>query len=121
MHTGDPNKQPAITAKTEQIPLLEDVVFDKRLTKQRPARNSPVRPLPILQAQPRPTDLFPEVMVLNSSPGLTDAQSHIEAVKMADSLSRVYSAAVIRKLRDELTLLLDDLDVPVDPDDPARR
>lgn len=121
MSTDDPNKQPAVTAKTEQIPLLEDVVFDKRLTRQRQTKKATAGRLPIIQAQPRPTDLFPEVMVLNSGPGLTDAQSQIEALKMADSLSRVYSAAVIRKLRDELTLLLDDLEAPVDPGGPSRR
>jgi hypothetical protein len=121
MSTEDPQKTPAAKATAEQIPLLEDVVFDKRLVKERQAKQAPAGRLSIKQPQPRPTDLFPEVMVLNSGPGQTDAQSQMEALKMADSLSRVYSAAVIRKLRDELTLLLDDLDAPTDPGGPSRR
>ena len=94
----------------EQIPLLEDVVLEARLMSSRPAKNrhSP-RPV-ITQAKPRSTDLFPEVMVLTGMNPPSDTALQSEAVKMADNLARIYSDEVIRKLRDELTLLLNELE-----------
>ena len=60
-------------------------------------------------SKPITTDLFPEIVILNRNTTRSDPELQAEAVEIADNLARAYSREVIRKLRDELTLLLSDL------------
>jgi hypothetical protein len=89
----------------EQIPLLEDVVFNTQQKSNRAhqGQHSAAR----AKARPRSTDLFPQIMVLNGAFESAKQQADIEQI--ADQLVSTHSAGVIRKLRDELSLLLDDL------------
>jgi hypothetical protein len=92
----------------EQIPLLEDVVFNTQHTQQK-SNKAPRGPYSAERAKalPRSTDLFPQVMVLNGAFDRAKQQADIEQI--ADQLVSTHPAGVIRKLRDELSLLLDDL------------
>ena len=79
-----------------------------------PLAAHPVKPkvLPrtgVSLSEPITTDLFPEIVILNRNATRSDPELQAEAVEMADNLARAYSREVIRKLRDELTLLLSDL------------
>ena len=116
-------------ARPAQIPLLEDVVFHTSLplpTQPRKRRAEDYRQ-PV--ADPRAMDLFAssaEKTIQGSFSGASPAQTAdkqaingtMEAAKgelrqktasMIDSLVEEYSAEITRRLRDELTLLLDDL------------
>jgi hypothetical protein len=60
------------------------------------------------KARPRSTELFPQIMVPNGTVESARQQADIEQI--ADQLVSTHPASVIRKLRDELSLLLDDLE-----------
>jgi hypothetical protein len=102
--------------KPEQIPLLEDVVFTPQY-KSPAATDSPLLVNHLddgqHQFEPRATELFPQILVLNGAFETAKQQADIEQI--AGLLVRTHPAAVIRKLRDELSLLLDDLEGPVLP------
>ena len=96
-------------APAEQIPLLEEVIFEflpvaAHLVKPQAKPRKDIR-----LSKPITTDLFPEIVILNRNTTRSDPELQAEAVEMADNLARAYSREVIRKLRDELTLLLSDL------------
>ncbi|MFT7382904.1 MAG: hypothetical protein ACI90G_000479 [Urechidicola sp.] len=99
--------------KPEQIPLLEDVIFTPHYKS--PAATD--RPLLVNhvddgqhQFEPRTTELFPQILVLNGAFETAKQQADIEQI--AGLLVSTHPVAVIRKLRDELSLLLDDLEAP---------
>jgi hypothetical protein len=89
----------------EQIPLLEDVVFNTQQKSHRAPQGQHSATLG--NARPRSTDLFPQIMVLNGAFESAKQQADIE--QLADQLVSTHSADVIRKLRDELSLLLGDI------------
>ena len=107
----------------EQIPLLEDVVFDtQNKFPTAPLDHSPVKHYPAddHHGEPRTTDLFPQIIVLNGAFETAKQQADIDQI--ADQLVSAHPVSVIRKLRDELNLLLDDLKDSASPanhdDDP---
>ena len=113
-----------------QIPLLDDVVFHTSLPlpvtpRRRRAEDHPQQPAPTT------TDLFikkhrsnktrlpgtkPEVTNIDqakpSDSAVADVKRQIDAQasSMIDTLVAEYSQEIVRRLRDELTALLDDLD-----------
>ena len=96
-------------APAEQIPLLEDVMFEYLPLAAHPVKPKVLPRTGISLSKPITTDLFPEIVILNRNTTRSDPELQAEAVEMADNLARAYSREVIRKLRDELTLLLSDL------------
>ena len=109
------------TAAPAQIPLLEDVVFHTSLPLKAPTRKAKPSLGPG-ESAPRPTDLFggtPETAVsgpLSPDYPATDIDQERTKVKsqasrVVDSLVEEYSAEIVRRLRDDLTTLLDELDI----------
>ena len=96
-------------APAEQIPLLEEVIFEFLPVAAHPVKPQALPRKDIRLSKPITTDLFPEIVILNRNTTHSDPELQAEAVEMADNLARAYSREVIRKLRDELTLLLSDL------------
>ena len=96
-------------APAEQIPLLEDVMFEYLPLAAHPVKPKVLPRTGVSLSKPITTDLFREIVILNRNTTRSDPELQAEAVEMADNLARAYSREVIRKLRDELTLLLSDL------------
>jgi hypothetical protein len=105
----------------EHIPLLEDVVFAQQSRAQQSSahnqgsysqhkRTTLSHHLShhLSQAEPRSTDLFPQIVVLNNT--FEAAKLQADVAQIADHLVNAHPECVIRKLRDELSLLLDELD-----------
>lgn len=103
-----------------QIPLLENVVFNTSLPLKTPARIAKPSLAPG-ESAPRPTDLFggsPETALsgpLSSKYQALDIDEERRKVKsqasrVVDSLVEEYSAEIVRRLKDDLTTLLDELD-----------
>ena len=116
-----------VAAKTGQIPLLDDVVFDTDLPFPKPKLETPVRkPIPdenpepvIEQNVPRPTDLFggsfetaqtgPHAPAYGAK-DLDKLRSDTEQV--VDHLVAEYSQEIVSRLKQELTSLLAELGEP---------
>lgn len=116
-----------VEAKTGQIPLLDDVVFDTDLPFPKPKLETPVResvlqenPEPeIEQNVPRPTDLFggsfetaqtgPHAPAYDAT-DLDKLRSDTEQV--VDHLVAEYSQEIVSRLKQELTSLLAELGEP---------
>lgn len=108
--------------KPAQIPLLEDVIYNTSLPF--PAQPKIKRPSQALDASsaPRVTDLFggsPETATSGPFSANYEAESIVSArikqhsSQMIDSLVQEYSEEILRRLRDELSAILDDL--AIDP------
>jgi hypothetical protein len=95
-----------------QIPLLEDLALETRRIPAVSAKPKVSTRTDITLNKPISTDLFPEIVVLSSKNSNSEPVRQTEAVEMTDNLARIYSLEVIQKLRDELTLLLNDLSTP---------
>jgi hypothetical protein len=103
-----------------QIPLLNNIVFNTSLPLKPPRKK--VNPsLGPGEAAPRPTDLFggtPETAA--DGPLSAQYEAHdidadrtkvkAQASRVVDSLVQEYSTEIVRRLKDELTTLLNDLD-----------
>ena len=102
-----------------QIPLLEDVIYNTSL----PFPRHPRRKKSDLTKQVKPpmtTDLFggsPQTATSGPYSANYEAESLISAKvkehtsQVLDSLVQEYSEEIVRRLRDELSTLLDDLDI----------
>ena len=118
-------KQTSSTHRNEvsapsQVPLLDNIVFNTSL----PLKVTTKKPKPSLrpgESVPRPTDLFggtPETATLG--PLSAQYQAHdidgkktkvkAQASQVVDALVEEYSTEIVRRLKDELTTLLDELD-----------
>lgn len=124
--------------KPSQIPLLDDVVFDSSLAlkppRKKPKRENysldlnpdPPRVLDLFSGEPAPladaeeTSDAGKASPAPSAAERAESMMRAEATRMVDNLVQEYSQEIVRRLRDELTSLLDDLqsDIPrTDQDD----
>ncbi len=117
-----------------QIPLLEDVISDLTTTsdvvkKNKRAKHPNPPELDPLD-KPLATDLFGDpihsyaVNPDNSNP-INEEQLHSQATEVVNSLVKEYSHEIVRRLRNELTSVLNDLNEeksssrPADPPTPS--
>ena len=103
-----------------QIPLLDNIVFNTSLTLKVTTK----KPKPSLgpdESVPRPIDLFggtSETATLGPLSAQYQAQDidskrtkvEAQASQVVDALAQEHSTEVVRRLKDELTTLLDELD-----------
>ncbi|MFT7688243.1 MAG: hypothetical protein ACI9FB_003605 [Candidatus Azotimanducaceae bacterium] len=103
-----------------QIPLLEDVIYNTSLPFPAQPRRRKLDVIEDPSKVPRVTDLFggtPETATAGPYSASYDAESiesariKQQASQMIDTLVQEYSEEIVRRLRDELSSILDDLDL----------
>ena len=105
-----------VEIKTGQIPLLDDVVFNTELPFPKPKVKRPKPEQVSDENAPRPTDLFggsPETAQEGPLSPQYEARDldglRTSTEQMVDDLVAEYSQEIVKRLREELTTLLDDL------------
>ncbi len=106
-----------------QIPLLEDVVFNTQVPvrpptakKQKPGPR-PAGPQKLPQATDLFADTFPPAPAEPAAPedddvsqGVTEQEIRARATDVVDTLVKEYSIEIVRRLKDELGQILEELD-----------
>jgi hypothetical protein len=96
-------------AASEQLLVLQGVLSDTSPKVERVAKKETLASTADGQVKPRSTDLFPEILALQNTDLNARPISSNEADKPEEPINGTHSDAVLRTLREELTLLLNDL------------
>jgi hypothetical protein len=126
-HIGTKSPEPEkAEIKTGQIPLLEDVVFNTELPFPKPKATLPNTEPLVEENAPRPADLFggsPDTAQTGPLPPDDMEGLRRSTEQMVNELVAEYSQEIVKRLREDLTSLLDELQENpsvTDPENPAR-